>query len=675
MPAPRRTTSNIQTGAQQTPRLFGHAHPMMVLDDYVAQVREIRRQRRARLAALKTRRDVLKYQERVLGVIATAFAPFPKRTPLNARITGVHELKYCRVENILFESRPGCLVTGNLYLPHSADARHPVPGVIADCGHALDGKHALPYQSFPQRLAAAGFATLLIEPFNQGERDQYFGLPGAKQVSGNCCDAHNMMGKQLELIGEFFGSWRAWDDIRALDYLLSRPEVDTTRVGMTGNSGAGTMTTWTWALDPRLTMAAPSCFNTTFAANLENELPADAEQYPPGVLAAGLEQTDFIIARAPKPCILLGQKFDFFDRRGMAEARAEIQRVYALLDAPRAHELFVGPTRHGYSPHNQRAMVEFFHRHARIRSPLRQLADAELVDQGQRIRVTPQGNVIAAGAIPIYRQIQTITERIDRPRLTQQRLIQTIRKVLQLHDPFDANSPPHFRILRPNFYDRYRAARFAVETESRDRNGESTIRAFLQKIMATDGNSLDVERDLTLWLPHVSAEAELNDRKLAGRLIGKCALYALDVRGSGESMPLRAPDLNYFAPYGFDYMMHGHGLMLNRSYFGRRVFDVLRTLELLVSAGARRITLHGRGQGALLALYAGVLAPKAVARVVAENAPRSYLEWTSAPLVSWPAANMPFGVLKHFDLPELVRALGRRVKVIAPWDAQMRSAR
>ena len=61
-------------------------------------------------------------------------------------------------------------------------------------------------------------------------------------------------------------------------------------------------------------MAAPSCFVTIFLHNLENELPADSEQYPPGVISSRLDMADFIIARAPSPALLLGQRYDFFGR-------------------------------------------------------------------------------------------------------------------------------------------------------------------------------------------------------------------------------------------------------------------------------------------------------------------------------------------------------------------------
>ena len=81
---------------------------------------------------------------------------------------------------------------------------------------------------------------LIYDPINQGERDQYWHLENRNAVA-SCTHAHNMMGKQLELVGDFFGMWRVWDVMRALDYFLARPEVNTTRLGLTGNSSGGTV--------------------------------------------------------------------------------------------------------------------------------------------------------------------------------------------------------------------------------------------------------------------------------------------------------------------------------------------------------------------------------------------------------------------------------------------------
>ena len=125
-------------------------------------------------------------------------------------------------------------------------------------------------------MVKKGFIVLTYDQIGQGERLQYPDENLKSKVGGPVAE-HLYAGNQQFLVGEFFGSWRAWDGIRALDYLLSRKEVDPNKIGITGNSGGGTMTTWLCGLERRFTMGAPSCFVTTFRRNLENELPADTE--------------------------------------------------------------------------------------------------------------------------------------------------------------------------------------------------------------------------------------------------------------------------------------------------------------------------------------------------------------------------------------------------------------
>jgi hypothetical protein len=207
----------------------GYGH--MVHDDYVARVRVVHARRQARLQAIRTREEALAYQQEVRQSLKRIFAPRPPKTPLNVRVTGVNEHPAYRVEKLLFDSRPGYTVAANLYLPHNLSG--PAPAVLGTCGHSAEGK-ALPlYQAFCVRLALAGFVVLIYDPVNQGERDQY-ALLQDRQLVESCTHAHNMMGKQLELIGENLTMWRTWDGIRALDYLLSRPEVDPARVGGDG---------------------------------------------------------------------------------------------------------------------------------------------------------------------------------------------------------------------------------------------------------------------------------------------------------------------------------------------------------------------------------------------------------------------------------------------------------
>lgn len=640
--------------------MLRNGYPHMVLDHCVERVRALGKTRRERLEGICTRDQALAYQQKVQQVIRRTFAPLPPRTPLKPQITGALERRHYRLEKVLFESRPGCLVAAHLYLPRALE--RPAPAVLGACGHSELGKLEPLYQEFCQRLVRAGFVVLIFDPFDQGERDQYWRLAERRAVA-NCCHAHNMIGKQLELIGEWFGTWRAWDGIRSLDYLLSRPEVDPQRVGLTGNSGGGTMTTWIWAIEDRLTMAAPSCFVTTFLANLENELPADCEQYPPGVIGAGLEMADFLIAQAPKPILLLGQHYDYFDRRGLRQTYAEVRRFYDLLGAPEADaRLFIGPQTHGFSRHNQEAMVEFFCEHAALPLPAKISRLKHL--KVEEAKVAPQGNVVAAGAVPIYELLAARAKELKkgRQRLTQAALVQRLTALLHLPARIGL---PHYRILRPNQIAGQTCARYAVETEG-------PIRAILHKRLKLPARTytLDVEREIHLYLPHLAAEADLAEDRFALSLMRRHPLYALDVRGLGESLPDEGGG-DFFHAYGMDYLLHGHHLLLGESYLGRRVHDLLSTLDLLVAEGARQIHLYGRGQGALIALFASLLHDR-VRTVRLKNAPLSFHTWTQVPLLSWPAANCLRGVLAEFDLPDLYRALGRRVHLIQPWGPDMK---
>lgn len=635
-----------------------NGYPHMVLDRYVTLVRTLADERRGRLEQLTTPQQAVAYQALVRERIARAFSPRPPKTPLNAQVTGKLELPAFRVEKLILESRPGCMVTANLYLPYGLQA--PAPCVLGTCGHSEAGKAAELYQGFAQRLVRAGFVVLIYDPFSQGERDQYY-RSGYRDAVGWGTRAHNMMGKQLELLGENLAMWRAWDGVRALDYLLGRPEVDPARVGLTGNSGGGTMTTWLWAIEDRFTMAAPGCFVTTFLHNLENELPGDAEQCPPGVLGAGLEMADFLIAGAPKPILLLGQRYDFFDRRGLQESYQDLVRFYRIMGAPDDRVgLFMGSEGHGYWVPNQQAMVSFFCHHAGL--PVIQVDEVDLIAESD-LCATPNGQVIDAGATPVYELIAARARELQstRPPLQEQALCAELQRLLVL--PAERPLAP-YRVLRPAREQDKVLARYAIETEG-------DVRAILCKWLAdpTHPFTLDVEPEIRLFLPHVSSEVDLEEDPLALSLQQSGPLYALDVRGLGESLPDEEhPD--FFQPYGMDYMFHAYGEMLGQSYLGRRVYDVLCTMDLLVHEGAQRIQLYGRGQGAILAILAALF-HSSVTSVTLKNGPQTFFEWTQTPYVTWPAANVVYGILQFCDLPDCLRALGDRVRAIEPWDSQM----
>ena len=206
--------------------------PHMVQEYFVGRIRGVEREADRVRQALKTRADAEQYVQSVRQRIRTSFGPFPDKTPLNARVTGVVRRDEYRIEKVIFESRPGFLVTANLYLP--TGRRFPLPGVVGTCGHSDNGKAAEAYQSFAQGLARLGYVVLIFDPLGQGERAQYRDAR-SKPGRGLGVTEHLRAGNQQFLVGEFLGAWRAWDGIRALDYLLGRAEVDPRHVGVTGN--------------------------------------------------------------------------------------------------------------------------------------------------------------------------------------------------------------------------------------------------------------------------------------------------------------------------------------------------------------------------------------------------------------------------------------------------------
>ncbi|MBR0458046.1 MAG: alpha/beta fold hydrolase, partial [Victivallales bacterium] len=514
------------------------------------------------------------------------------------------------------------------------------------------------------RLAQNGFVVFVSDPLGQGERYQYEGMTDLGHAT-TLCGGHNVVERQLRLVGHSFASWRVWDNRRALDVLLSRPEVDPTHVGMTGNSGGGTLTAWTWLCEPRLTMAAPSCYITELRNFVENEQPQDGEQCPTGYFAAGMEMANLLFLRAPAPILLLGQRYDFVDTRGLRRVYENLRKYYGWLGAGDNVELFVGPCPHSFSPHNQIEAVRFFRKHCGMSDELfpREPQPRPI----QETFVTPEGFVNRVGSRPVFQVIEDIAKecaRTRKPLRTNEAWTETLKSLLTL--PELPGQVPHYRILRPRFFAEQNCACFAVETE---RN----LRSFLhEQRFVGDGFTLEPEAEVHLYLPHFSSEVELAEFEPLSSWNPQGPVYALDSRGLGQSIPEDIRPGGFFQPYGKDYHSHSISLQFNESFFGRRVYDVLRTLQLLQSLGMKKVHLMGHGQGGLLACYVAALSPL-VQDLIVFDVPRTYTEWISEGKCDWPSASHPINVLTKFDLPEFYSYLASKLTIVSFWDSMMKA--
>jgi dienelactone hydrolase len=637
--------------------------PRMVQEFFVARENEIYEQRLQRLAALTTKADAVAYVESVRTKIRDAFGPFPEKTPLNPRVTRVVERDTYKIENVIFESRPGFLVTANLYMPKGR--RFPLPGVVGSCGHSANGKAIDTYQSFAQGLARLGYVVLLFDPIGQGERMQYVDA-NWKPTRGTGTAEHNYAGIQQVLIDEKFWTWRAWDGIRALDYLLTREEVDRRHLGITGNSGGGTMTTWLCGIEDRWTMAAPSCFVTEFRRNMENELGADMEQIPPRALALGLDHEDFLAAMAPKPVIILAKEKDYFDARGNEAAYQRLKRLYRLLGAEDNIAYFIGPTYHGYSQENREAMYRWFNRCTGISDA--KTEPALVLDKEDVLLCTPHGQVAELGSRPIWLFTQEKARALAarRKSLEGPALMRAVSEKLRLPE---RTGTPDFRILRPlpdRKYPLRHALPYMVETDP----GVHAIVYRLTKEPLLSRPPRDAKTAI-LYVAHESSDEELRDESLIRDLINaepEAAFYSCDVRGVGDGEP-QTTSVNDRNEYSTDYFYSSHGLMLDYPYIGQRTFDVLRVLDWLNAWGHERVHLAARGYGALPAAFAALLSPHAV-RVTLKHALTSYTDVAEARDYRWPLSALVPGVLASFDLPDCYRELKRKnLQLLDPWGA------
>ena len=622
------------------------------LQEYnVTRIRELNAERNARINALKTKADAEDYVNCVRACISASF-PMPEdRSVPPCETVSTSQYEKFNLEKIIYFSRENFPVTANLYLPNTP-GKH--PGVIFLCGHSGEGKACTAYRAGAANLAEKGFAVLLIDPIAQGERWQYMNVPYASAVHGKCTREHNMLGKRLRLYGEFFGAWRAYDALRGLDYLLSRPEVDPEHIGITGNSGGGTMTTFVQALDARFSMAAPSCYVTSWKRNLENELPADVEQIPPGILAAGCEMGDFILAHAPRPILLLGQKNDFFDPRGLKETYEQVKKVYALLGAEDNVQLFIGPTNHGYSIENREAMYGFFTKHAGVSADSKENFDGDIIP-GADTLCTASGQLMTSR--PEFNQVHDLIVKINentraaRKTLSPDALKNKLREILQLPEKINV---PYARVLRGAHIHgvpdaKCHFSRFALE-------GEPGLLTML-KINSQNAFLHFPELDtLTIYIPHLDAGSEIIRLDRAPEDV-----YAgFDYRNVGETLSLSTDQVDevrkFNAIYSQDYHYDSLELMFGSSMVARRVLDILRAVAFVKDNGVKHVRFIARGQGAIPAAMAALLSGDVESVELLETL-ESYESVALKRISDWPQSCMVPGILKFMDLPDIYAAL------------------
>ncbi|MGA2595737.1 MAG: acetylxylan esterase, partial [Bryobacteraceae bacterium] len=294
------------------------------------------------VAKIQTKEDAVKRQAFVRAKVLELIGGIPDYSgPLHAVATGHIDQPGFVIEKVLFESWPGLFVTANLYRP---DKPGRFPAVLLPLGHWEYGKPAV--QVIAGNLALKGFVVLTYDPIGQGERQQAYDRRIEASLLGGSTEQHFLAGAKDILIGRSFARDRIFDGVRALDYLVTRSEVDKDRIGVTGCSGGGTLSTYIAALDPRVKVAAPTCYITSFR-DLFRGAVGDSEQSIPGFISSGLDQVDYVESFAPKPWLIGSTEEDFFPIAGSKMAYEEARGWYKMFGAEDRLKWVVGPGGHG----------------------------------------------------------------------------------------------------------------------------------------------------------------------------------------------------------------------------------------------------------------------------------------------------------------------------------------
>jgi len=593
---------------------------------------------------LETPEQIRAYQERLREFFLQQLGGLPERTPLDAKIVGKLSGDGYRVEKVIFASQPRHHVTAVLYLPNGPA---PYPGVVVASGHSRTAKSAGYNQRFGIALAQNGIAALCYDPIGQGERSQILDENGKPRFTSTTRE-HFLIGVGSILVGTNTARYRIWDGMRAIDYLTSREDIDPKRIGFTGCSGGGTLTSYVMALDDRVACAAPACYLTTFRRLIETIGPQDAEQNIFGQIGFGMDQPDYVLMHAPRPTLISATTGDFFDIRGTWENFRQAKRIYTRLGHAGRVDLVEADGKHGVRPENLVAIVRWMRRWLLDKDDAVELLDPKL-HSGEKLQCTEKGQVLL---LPEERSVFDLNvdreRRLAAPRRklweqsTAKEALQAVRKTAGVR-PLDEIGKLAMNEVGRVERDGYHIDKFVLTTPAG------------MPLPGLAFHPADPQDDAYLYLHEDGKQAVGGAGGPVEKLVSQgYVVVAVDLRGLGETAPRNRDDLlgNWKAFY--------LAYLLGDSLVGLRTEDVLacgRWVSGYKTQNPRRVHLVGVGSAGIPALHAAALEPDLFASVVLRDTLPSWSNTVGDPIPRALLEHTVHGALRVYDLPDLVRSI------------------
>lgn len=282
----------------------------------------------------ETRDEWLSWRRALSAKLIELLGEWPAPCTLDARtVERVEEETYFR-EKVFYQSEPGVYVPTYVLVPKDLKPGERRPAVVALHGHG-SGKDSVvglipdanPHNRYAARFAEHGYVVIAPDARGFGERSEDF----RKYAPRDGC---NIAFMQAILMGVNLITLNISDDMRAVDYLAARPEVDPNRIGCIGLSFGGTRSMYLAALDDRIKVALISCYLTTFKAYALDKGNFCGSQFVPHLLKYA-DVADVTALIAPRPLLIENGISDRgFPVEASREAYSVLQRAYAAAGVP-----------------------------------------------------------------------------------------------------------------------------------------------------------------------------------------------------------------------------------------------------------------------------------------------------------------------------------------------------
>ncbi len=542
--------------------------------------------------------------------------PIPEKTPLHAVITGTKESDGVIIDKLHFQSRPGLYVTGNLYRPKpSRERQRPevkLPAILYVCGHSGRGRdgNKTAFQDHGMWFASNGYICLIIDTLQLGE------IPGIHH------------GTYRE--GRWW--WQArgytpvgvecWNGIRAIDYLVSRPDVDPERIGVTGISGGGAATIWISAADERVKCAVPVSGMSDLESYVKNKIINHHCDCMLMINTYGWEWTTIAALIAPRPMLFCNSDNDtIFPMDGNNRIAARLRQLYKMYDKPELFDDYVSKGGHDYRPDLRIAIFKWINKH--LKNDTGPVNDADFKPiPGKELRVFAEDQDVPKNAI---------NGKIDETFVP--------KAVVKLPET------GKFKQWKDSLLKEIQVVafrRFPEKISPATRRGSELVTEPGIDTMFRDANSDDVlvatsDEDLIGGLLNVLAKELSDSDPDRGKKQGLSLFFT---RGAPFGWTKKSPP---------NYVERAHAL-LGHTVDEGRALDIIATVRYLAKDrhGKAKIRIIGHGQGGIVAAYAALFEPS-ITELVVGDPPASHRD---GPIF--------LNVMRVLDIPEALGLLAPR---------------